>query len=213
MTKCFGQSNGEAIVGTAGGNYPYVYNWAPSSAETDSVVNTLAAGTHRVITTDFKGCKDTLNGIVVKQPDTLTLSFSQTNVTCFGTATGTARVVAVGGTGGAYTYVWTNGSILDSAIGLALGTHSVTVRDVNLCQKSGSVNITQPTLLISSKQIDSVRCNGTATGKGRVIPSGGTTPYTYLWSSGETTDSIINKTAGTYFVTTTDAKGCIKRDT
>jgi len=37
--------------------------------------------------------------------------------------------------------------------------------------------------------------------------NGGTLPYTYLWSSGETTSSITNKAAGTYTVTATDATG------
>ena len=86
---CFGLSNGEAIVGTTGGNYPYTnYNWSPSSAETDSSVNTLAAGMHKVIVTDTKGCKDTLNGIVIKEPDTISLSFTKTDALCKSTATG-----------------------------------------------------------------------------------------------------------------------------
>ncbi|MBK7958661.1 MAG: SprB repeat-containing protein [Bacteroidetes bacterium] len=77
--KCYGLSNGEAIVGTTGGNYPYTnYNWSPSTIETDSSVNTLAAGMHKVIVTDTKGCKDTLNNIVITQPDTITLSFTKT---------------------------------------------------------------------------------------------------------------------------------------
>jgi hypothetical protein len=41
-----------------------------------------------------------------------------------------------------------------------------------------------------------------------VTPSGGTPPYTYLWSSGETTSCITKTAAGTYTVTVTDSKGC-----
>jgi RHS repeat-associated protein len=40
-----------------------------------------------------------------------------------------------------------------------------------------------------------------------VTPSGGTAPYTYSWSSGETTSSISSKARGTYTVTVTDAEG------
>ena len=37
---------------------------------------------------------------------------------------------------------------------------------------------------------------------------GGSAPYNYLWSTGETTDSIIGLSAGTYTVTITDINGC-----
>ena len=39
-------------------------------------------------------------------------------------------------------------------------------------------------------------------------PNGGTAPYTYNWSNGQTTASVNVNTAGTYNVTITDAEGC-----
>lgn len=47
-------------------------------------------------------------------------------------------------------------------------------------------------------------CNGSAT----ATPSGGTAPYTYLWSNGSTSQTITNVPAGTYTVTVTDANNC-----
>lgn len=47
-------------------------------------------------------------------------------------------------------------------------------------------------------------CNGTATAQ----VTGGTAPYTYLWSNGATTGSISNLCTGTYTVEVTDAGGC-----
>ncbi|MBK7958659.1 MAG: SprB repeat-containing protein [Bacteroidetes bacterium] len=79
--------------------------------------------------------------------------------------------------------------------------------------KVGSIIITEPTLLISSKQSDSVKCFGGSTGSAKIIPSGGTPAYTYLWSTGATIDSITSRTANAYYVTMTDSKGCQKIDT
>jgi hypothetical protein len=38
--------------------------------------------------------------------------------------------------------------------------------------------------------------------------SGGVSPYTYLWNSGQTTPSVSLNSAGTFTVTVTDSKGC-----
>lgn len=59
----------------------------------------------------------------------------------------------------------------------------------------GTVSLLQPT------------CNGYTNGEISVTPSGGFTPYTYLWSNGDTTQTISNLTSGNYSVTVTDAVG------
>jgi len=51
-------------------------------------------------------------------------------------------------------------------------------------------------------------CEGTAFAN----VSGGTAPYTYNWSTNDTTASINNLCAGTYFVEITDDLGCIATD-
>jgi RHS repeat-associated protein len=55
----------------------------------------------------------------------------------------------------------------------------------------------------------SVTGSGYTNGTGNIslTVSGGTTPYTYTWSSGETTSTITDKTRGSYTVTVTDAGG------
>ena len=39
-------------------------------------------------------------------------------------------------------------------------------------------------------------------------PSGGASPYTYLWSDGQTSQTATGLVAGTYTCTVTDANGC-----
>lgn len=212
MTKCYKDSNGVAIVAVTGGVYPYTYNWAPSTTETDSVVNTLKAGIHRVIVVDNNLCRDTLKNIVINQPDTMTFVFTQTQATCYDSLTGRAKVTVTGGTP-TYTYAWSTGGTNDSIMNYHSGIYNVTVKDFNLCTKSGSVTITQPAVYASAYTIDSAKCNGSSTGKAKIQVAGNNAPYTYLWNDGTTKDSIINKLSGQFTVITTDTKGCKKYDT
>ncbi len=74
--------------------------------------------------------------------------------------------------------------------------------------------ITEPLVLSSTMVVDSnVSCNGYADGGASVMATGGTTPYTYLWSNSATTASITGIIAGTYTVSITDANGCTVNDT
>jgi len=69
------------------------------------------------------------------------------------------------------------------------------------------VTINEPPALVvtpASTDIGAIPCSGTAS----VSASGGTPPYTYLWSSGQTTSSISNLCPGTYTATVTDGNGC-----
>ena len=52
-------------------------------------------------------------------------------------------------------------------------------------------------------------CHGAATGSISLILDGGTAPFTFLWSTGETTSSISSLVAGTYTVTVDDNAGLI----
>ena len=57
-------------------------------------------------------------------------------------------------------------------------------------------------------EITKIDCFGGANGSMRAVPSGGEAPFSYLWSTGSTTDAILEIPAGTYSVTVTDATGC-----
>jgi hypothetical protein len=91
---------------------------------------------------------------------------------------------------------------------LSIGTYSVTVTDANGCSATATVTITQPAALVATISATNVACNGDATGAANLSVSGGTTPYTYNWGSGVTTEDRTGLTAGTYTVTITDANGC-----
>ena len=55
-----------------------------------------------------------------------------------------------------------------------------------------------------------ISCNGGTNGSVTASVSGGQTPFTYLWSSGATTQTVSGLATGTYGITITDVNGCTK---
>ncbi|WNJ18690.1 T9SS type A sorting domain-containing protein [Pontibacter sp. G13] len=155
-------------------------------------------------------CLDDLN-ITTGGVATLTASISSSsNVSCNGDSDGSATVTASGGTP-PYSYSWSNGASTASISGLAAGTYSVTVSDAGSQSANTSVTITQPAVL-SASITGTDETNGSGNGEADLAVSGGTSPYSYSWSNGATTQDLTGLSAGTYSVTVTDANGCEATD-
>ena len=205
---CFGATTGAASVTVTGGTLPYSYSWSPSGGSA-AAATSLAAGTYTVTITDGESTQITRSFTITERPVILGVP-STTAVSCFGGTTGTATIVASGGTPG-YTYSWSpSGGSGAMATGLAAGTYSVTITDANSCSKTISgIVVGGPTAALSGTSSSTpVSCFGGNNGTATAIPNGGTPTYTYLWSNGSTAATATSLTAGTYTVTITDAKGC-----
>ncbi len=202
--SCYGGTDGSAMITVSGGTMPYTYSW--SDGQTTASATGLAAGTYTVTATDANGCY-IMQTVTITEPTLLTEVTTSTDVSCNGGTDGTATITVSGGTM-PYTYLWSDGQITASATGLAAGTYSVTVTDANGCTISSSATITEPTALSEVTTSTDVSCNGGTDGIATITVSGGTAPYTYLWSDGQTTASATGLAAGTYTVTVTDANGC-----
>ena len=197
-----GDANGTATVTASGGQAPYTYLW--SNGATTDVVTGLAGGTYSVTVTDASGCI-TACSVSVSQMGSPICSISGTDTTC-GSSTGTATVTASGGSG-TYAYWWSNGETTQTITGLAAGSYTVTVEDINGCISECSINIGSSSSVTCVASGTDATC-GDPNGTVNVSASGGVAPYTYQWSNGSTTQNVTGLFGGTYSVTVTDAQGC-----
>ncbi|GIZ10245.1 hypothetical protein FUMI01_29690 [Flavobacterium sp. UMI-01] len=206
--SCKDANDGSATVNPTGGKSPYTYIW--NTGVTTQSINNLSPGNYWVDITDANNCVFRVN-TSFSNPTELIATGSFTQPNCNGGTNGTASVAVSGGTA-PYFYLWSaNTGVglanVSSVSNLKAGTYSVDVTDSRGCIKVVSITVTEPPLLtatISGKQ----GCFGGVGGSATTIPNGGTAPYTYLWNTNATTQTITGLAPGTYSVVITDAKGC-----
>ncbi len=206
---CFGANTGSATVTATGGTSPYTYAW--SNTATTSTISGVGAGSYSVTVSDINGCTSTASATVGQPSADLAITLSaQQNVTCFGAGNGSVSLSATGGTG-AYEWSMNDNTYQTSNTfnNLTEGTYTFHVKDANGCTKSLQVIITAPSAELStSATTTNVTVSGGNNGSVTVTASGGTSPYTYLWNTSQTTATISNLIAGVYTITVTDANGC-----
>jgi gliding motility-associated-like protein len=214
--SCFGLSDGSVDLTISGGNPGYSYLW--NNGESTQDLNGLAAGTYSVVVTDANNCSIT-SQITLVQPTALTEAVSAfvypsgDNISCFGLSNGSIDLTIGGGSPG-YTYLWSNGSVIQDPTGLTAGTYSVVVTDLNGCTIPTQITLVQPTALTEAVSAfvypsgDNISCFGLSNGSIDLTIGGGSPGYTYLWSNGSTIQDPSGLAAGTYSVVATDINGC-----
>ena len=202
--NCFDEESGSATVNATGGTLPYTYLW--SNGDTTQTISNVAAGIYTVTITDANGC-DITAADTIGQPPSLEVSINSSGLVCFGQALGTATAIPTGGTP-PYSFEWNNGETSPTISDVPAGTYTVTVTDANECEATASITITELPELLITVNAPEVICGAENTGEAEVVVLGGTAPYSYSWSNGESTDAINDLPSGTYSVTVTDAQGC-----
>lgn len=193
----------------------FSYLWTTTNGHLLSGENTLtptvdAIGDYALlVTNNNNGCTQAAATAVTQTPAVTAGLSSQTNISCFGNANGTATVQAGGGNG-SYTYAWSNGQSNATASNLSAGSYSVTVTDGENCTASQTVAISQPNELVVTTSTTAQTAPGVNDGTASANITGGTGSYTYAWSNGATNDLITGLAPGNYTVSVTDANGCVK---
>lgn len=203
--SCFNAGDGAIDLSVTGGTQPYSYAWSNGASSED--LTGLSGGTYVVTVTDAHNCTSTTSVILVN-PTLISNNFIVTSPLCFGDNNGVIDLITSGGTPG-YTYIWSNGATSEDLQNIPAGSYWVTVTDAKGCNKTDSTTVTEPAPIVTSGFIKNVTCNGYSDGMIDITAYGGTLPYSYQWSTGESTEDIIQLPGGNYYVTVTDAHGCI----
>lgn len=211
---CSDGNNGFAIARGIGSG-PWNYVWRNSlgtivqttpGSFTSDILSNRAADTYSV-TVSGAYCGTVTDTITINAPAALVNTFSTTNISCFGENNGSASV-STSGSNSSYSYLWSNSQTGSAISNLSAGNYSVTVTDASGCSATASVSITQPSGITSTLLKSDVSCHGMSDASATALPSGGTAPYSFLWSNGEITQGVSNLPEGNHSVTITDVHGC-----
>lgn len=169
------------------------YEW--STGETSQSITVDSAGAYSVTVRDELGCEETASINVQSsqlQPFTLTVN----DTLCIGETT-TLTAPQDGN------YLWSTGETTRSITVGAGGDYGLTITDELGCEESAvaavvGTSLTDPVAISGNTFL----CGDESTTL--TVEAGGN----YLWSTGETTASIVVETPGDYGVTVTDLLGC-----
>ena len=202
---CYGQSNGTANVTASGGVPPYSFSW--SNGQNGNNISNLGAGNYTCVVTDSFNCAKN-ESVQITAPYLLNANINSYDISCFGGNNGALTVNISGGTS-PYNISWSNGQNGTVINNLSAGHYSAMITDFNNCNTQILDSITEPTeILIVINTVDAT--TGMNNGSAVALVSGGTPPYTYVWSNGGYNSSIFNLGAGVYNITVTDNNQCQK---
>ena len=163
------------------------------------------------------GCTDA-DTVVIQLTQPPTSPFSMTPIACIGGSS----TVTYNGNGNAlctYTWTWDGGTAVPgtgqgphsvSWSSLNTGMHNVTLTvSLNGCVSSLTTNsVLNPTQLTVPITPTNILCHGQPNGAVNISPTGGTPPYTFIWSNGSTSEDLLGVGADIYSVLVADAGGC-----
>ncbi|MDW8273399.1 MAG: gliding motility-associated C-terminal domain-containing protein, partial [Chitinophagales bacterium] len=201
-TTC-GNNNGSITVNiTTAGNPPYRYSLDGVNYQSSNIFANLPGGTYTIYVLDNSNCGDTVTALVNPSSNNLVINFNVVQPGCVAPNSGSIDAQVSGGQS-PYDYLWNNNATSNQLTNLAPGTYIVTVKDANNCTVSGSVTLNSPQPFNITLGQDTSFCSGSSIS---LFAPGGFSSY--LWSNGDTSQSITISASNVYSVTVTNSSGC-----
>ncbi len=180
---------------------PFQYTW---NLESTSDVVFVGAGQYELTVTDSAGCIYT-ESILIEQTDSITIEGIIQHVLCSGDNSGSIDLIVEGGASN-YQFLWSDQSEDQDLLGVGASTYNVVVEDQNGCQAFAEFEITEPEPLVLV--VDEFVNLGLGAGQVEITVSGGTLPYSYLWTDGQTEEDVMLPQDSEHSLTVTDSLGC-----
>ena len=201
---CNGESLGSINITANGGTGGLSYSWSNGSSSED--LNNIPAGNYTVEVTDANNCIET-ESFTVTQPLAYLPIYDLSDVLCYEELSGSINF-SISGNTSPYTYTWSNGANTQNIDNLSVGIYEITVLDLNNCIGNFEYIISEPDEINIGYTIYHASCEENNDGSIYTTISGGTLPYTYLWSNGIYNNDNISIPKGLYSLEVTDANGC-----
>lgn len=202
---CFGSNNASIKLNITGGTMPYQIQW--SNLGSGLIQQNLSPGDYTITVIDANDCQKTTK-INIPEAD-FSIHPILKNISCNGANDGSIKLNITGGLQ-PVTLVWAdNPTAGDVRNQLSPGIYTVTLRDGAPCEITESYMISEPKKIgITAKISNAFVCDNSTSGSIDITVRGGSSPYTYQWSNGSTTEDLNDISAGKYYILVTDSKGC-----
>jgi len=221
--SCFNSNNGLINTNINGGVSPYSYKWNSQLPVLDSLkkdIRSLRAGLYSIGVTYGLNCYKE-KSITLVQPDSFNVSFDKSffngyEIRCKSGSDAYVNPIISGGAGG-YKYFWKvisgRSKVVSNELNqdsLFAGNFQFTITDSNSCKKTLAITLNEPADMMATMVKKEITCNPLNDGTAEIFPTGGVSPYTFLWSNQSLNAKITGLTDGTYSVRVTDLNDCFK---
>ncbi|MBI4647393.1 MAG: gliding motility-associated C-terminal domain-containing protein, partial [Bacteroidia bacterium] len=205
---CYG-SPGSISIGVEGGTGPYTYLWI--TGETTQMINNLVPGIYYITVIDNNECI-TVDSVELTQAPQIIVSDTAINPSCYGFTNGGINITVTGGII-PYLFKWYingefSGYISEDMVNAAEGEYVVQVSDSTGCYIFDTISLIEPAEITTQYTLENIACYGENIGDISVSVLTGISPFTYLWTTQDTTSAVDSLTAGTYRLTITDNSNC-----
>lgn len=211
------------------GNEITTFTTSQNVGNTEVFYSQLPPDTYTLTVTDQNNCSITPKTYLIKEPPPLIVSVLEENpISCNPLnddpnndptlIKNGALTAHVKGGVVPYRYQWSRvsgatvtpllGETEASLKGLTEGTYQVHIIDKNDNETRGTFTLKFPERLLLTVQSTEISCASPHSGVTKAIVQGGTPPYSYQWSDGQTTQTASGLSAGKYFVVVSDSRGC-----
>ena len=196
---------GSATVTPTGGTTPYTIVWNTSPSVTGATISNFGPGSYLFVVTDALGCVKT-GAAVIDPISTINASAQGSTVLC-PTTIGNA-IATASGTNPPFTYAWSNGATTSQISGVPLGSYFCLITDGVGCIVTKYADVLSTSNLNIGISTTPVSCLYDTDGAAIAQVTGGTAPYTYSYSNGNTTANGNTMGMGYYWLTVSDVNGC-----